>query len=110
MFDRLVSRAVLAEADRVMGPDVDNGQLHQRYQPYRRPHVVAEDQECAAVGPQATVQVDAVHDRAHGMFPDPEMQDSAVRVPWEHPGLPVAGQEALLTFWCGVVGFGQISR
>ena len=36
VLDRLVGRAVLAEADRVVGPDVGDRQLHERRQPDRR--------------------------------------------------------------------------
>ena len=36
LLDRLVGRAVLAEADRVMGEDVDHRQLHQGGEPDRR--------------------------------------------------------------------------
>ena len=65
VLDRLVGRAVLAEADRVVRPDVGDRQLHQRGQPDRAAHVVGEDQERAAVDAGAAVQRDAVHDRAH---------------------------------------------
>ena len=65
VLDRLVGRAVLAEADRVVGPHVGDRQLHQRRQPDRGAHVVGEDQERAAVDAGAAVQRDAVHDRAH---------------------------------------------
>ena len=79
VLDRLVGRAVLAEADRVVGPDVDDRQLHQRREPHRAAHVVAEDEERAAEHPRAAVQRDAVHDRAHGVLADAEVQDPAVR-------------------------------
>ena len=35
LLDRLVRRAVLAQADRIMGEDVDRRQLHQGGQPDR---------------------------------------------------------------------------
>src|SRR3712207_7675247 len=38
MLDRLVGRAVLAEADRVVRPDVGDRQLHQRREADRRAH------------------------------------------------------------------------
>ena len=78
VLDRLVSRAVLAEADGVVRPDVDDAGLHQRGQPDRAAHVVAEDQERAAVGAGRPVQRDAVEDRAHGVLADAEVQRAAV--------------------------------
>ena len=50
VLDRLVGRAVLAEADGVVGPHVDRVDLHQRGQAHRRTHVVGELQERPAVG------------------------------------------------------------
>ena len=47
LLDRLMGRAVLADADRVVGEDVHDGDLHQRRQPDRRARVVGEDQEPA---------------------------------------------------------------
>ena len=85
VLDRLVGRAVLAEADRVVRPDVGDRQLHQRGQPHRRAHVVAEDQERAAVRAGAAVQRDAVEDRAHAVLADAEVQRAAVLVAGERP-------------------------
>ncbi len=68
MFDRLVRRAVLAEADAVVREDVDDAQLHQRGHADRVARVVAEGQEGAAVGDEAAVQRDAVHHRRHAEF------------------------------------------
>ena len=45
MLDGLVGRAVLAEPDRVVGPDVDDVDAGQRRQADRPAHVVAEGQE-----------------------------------------------------------------
>ena len=63
LLDRLVRRSVLAEPDRVVREDVDHVLLHERREPHRRPHVVREDQERAAVRDHAAVQRHAVHDR-----------------------------------------------
>ncbi len=49
VLDRLVRRAVLAEADRVVRPDPDDGKAHERREPHGRTHVVAEDKEGRAV-------------------------------------------------------------
>ena len=65
MLHRLVGGAVLAQADAVVGEDMDHAQLHQRGHAHRVAAVVAEGQEGAAVGDVAAVQRDAVHDRGH---------------------------------------------
>ena len=64
MLDRLVRRAVLAEADRVVREHVDDAQLHQRRHAHGVAPVVGEHEERAAVGDEAAVQREAVHDRA----------------------------------------------
>ena len=81
VLDRLVGGAVLAEADRVVRPDVDGVDVHQRRQPHRRAHVVGELQEGAAERAGRAVQHDAGQDRAHGVLTDAEVQ---------HPAVPVA--------------------
>ena len=50
VLDRLVRRAVLAQPDRVVRPDVEDVQVGQRREADRPAHVVAERQERAAVG------------------------------------------------------------
>ena len=72
VLDRLVGRAVLAEADGVVGPDVDDVEVRQRREPDRAPHVVAERQERRAVGEEAAVVGDAVGDAAHRVLADAE--------------------------------------
>ncbi len=89
VLDRLVGRAVLAEADRVVGPDVGDRELHERGEPDRRAHVVGEHQEGAAVDAGAAVQGDAVHDRAHGVLADAEVQHPAVA---GRPGTVLGGE------------------
>ena len=49
LLDGLVGRAVLADADRVVGEDVQDRDLHQRGQPDRGARVVGEDQEARPV-------------------------------------------------------------
>ena len=61
-------------------PDVDGRKPHQRGHPHRGPHVVAEDQEGADVGPGVTLQRDAVGDRPHRVLADAEVQGPAVGV------------------------------
>ena len=55
MLDRLVRRAVLAEADRIMGEDMDHPHPHQRREPQRGPGVIGEDEEARARGDEAAV-------------------------------------------------------
>ena len=50
LLDRLVGRAVFADADRVVREDVDDRDFHQGRQADRHPAVVAEDQEAGAEG------------------------------------------------------------
>jgi hypothetical protein len=59
VLDPAGGRAVLAEADRVVRPDVGDRQAHQRGEPDGPAHVVAEDQEGAAEDAGAAVQRDA---------------------------------------------------
>ena len=73
LLDRLVGRAVLADADRIVREHVDDRQLHQRPEPDRRLHVVAEDQEARAEGADLG-QREAVDDRAHGVLAHAEVQ------------------------------------
>ncbi len=102
--------AVLAEADRVVRPDERHRDLHQRRHPDRGPHVVAEDEERAAVGPGQAVQGDPVEDAAHAEFPDPEVQGPAVRVAGELLGLVLGRDERRLAGHRGVVAARQVGR
>ena len=65
VLDRLVRRAVLAEADRIVREDEDRAQLHQRRHAQRVARVVGEREEGADVRDEAAVQREAVGDRAH---------------------------------------------
>ena len=68
LVDRLVRRPVLAHADRVVRADVDHRKAHQCREADRRLHVVEEDEEGAAEGPDAAVRGEAVHARTHGVL------------------------------------------
>ena len=104
VLDRLVGGAVLAQADRVVGPHVGDGQAHQGGQPHGGPHVVGERQERAAEDARAAVDGDAVHDRAHGVLADAEVQHPPGEgVPGEHLGRAVLGQERRRVVDRGVV-------
>ena len=64
--------------DRVVRPDPDDGQPHQRREPHRGAHVVGEDEEGRAVGLQhRRIERDAVHDRAHRVLADAERDVAA---------------------------------
>ena len=68
MLDRLVGRPVLAEADRIVGRDEDHPLPHQGGEPQRRPAIVGEHQEGAAVGDDAAVHRHAVHGGDHAVL------------------------------------------
>ena len=68
MLDRLVRRAVFAEADGVVREHMDHALLHQRRHADGVAAVVAEGEEGAAVGNEAAVQGNAVHDGGHAEF------------------------------------------
>ena len=86
-----MGRAVLAETDRIVGQHEDHPLAHQRREADRRPAVVGEDQERAAVGDHAAVQGHAVHGRGHGVLAHPEMDVAAARRSAGHrlPSRPV---------------------
>ena len=101
VLDRLVGRAVLAEADGVVRPHVRHRQLHQRGQPHGVAHVVGEHQERAAVDAGVAVQRDAVHGRAHGVLADAEVHRAAVRARPPEPGaVPLGRKEDAFRSWC----------
>ncbi len=91
VLDRLVRRAVLAEADRVVGEHVGHRQLHQRRQPHRRPQVVGEDEERRDERPHPAVQRDAVRGRGHRVLADAEVEVAALVGPRSDGGL--AGEQ-----------------
>ncbi|GCC44247.1 hypothetical protein chiPu_0028071, partial [Chiloscyllium punctatum] len=78
MLDRLMRRPVLAEPDRVMGHHMDDADPHQRREADRRPAVIGEAQEGAAIGNEATMQRDAVHRRRHAVLADAIVDVAAV--------------------------------
>ena len=70
LLDRLMGRAVLAEADRIVGHHEDDPVAHQRREADRRPGIVAEHQEGAGIGNDAAMQRHAVHRRGHAVLAD----------------------------------------
>ncbi len=65
MLDGLVGGTVLSEADRVVGPRIDDVLVGERADPHRAAHVVAEDEEGAAHRDDAAMGRHPVHDPAH---------------------------------------------
>ena len=68
MFDGLVGGTILAQADAVVGEYVDHAQPHHRRQADAGAHVVAENEEGAAVGDDAAVKGQAAEDSAHAVL------------------------------------------
>ena len=101
VLDRLVGRAVFAQADRVVSHDEDNPKTHQGREADRRATIVGEDQEGAAIGNDAAVQGHAVHGRGHAVLAHPVMNVAAGIVP---------GLDDLVAGRLGVVRAGQIGR
>ena len=99
MLDGLVSGAVFAHEDRIVGEDKSGAQLHQRRQPQRRAHVIAEHHEGAGKGQQAAVEGHAVGNGGHGVLADAEVNVRAGEI--------ARGNEAGVREG-GVVGAGQI--
>ena len=100
MLDRLVGGSVLAEPDRVVGPDVDDGQAGQRREPDRSAHVIAECQEGGDVRVEAPVVGKPVRDPAHRMLADAEPEVATGRL----------GAEVVGALDVGQVRFGQVRR
>ena len=100
-FHRLVGRAVLTEANGIMGQHVDHPYPHERRQPHGWAHVVGEDQEGAAIGNKAAVQGHAGHGGGHGVLAHP-----VVDVTPDEVSAVYRGKRPHL----GVVGTGEIGR
>jgi len=101
MFDRLVGRPILAQADRIVGHDVDDADLLQRGKPDGRAGIIGEDQERAAIGDYPAVERHAVHRRGHA-----ELANAVINVA---SGIILFCQR-LLAFCFGVVRAGKIGR
>ncbi|CAH0365717.1 unnamed protein product, partial [Pelagomonas calceolata] len=89
-LDGLVRRAVLADADGVVRPDVRDGELRERGDADRGAHVVGEDEERRAGRAEEAVVGEAVHDAAHGVLAD-AVVDVAALVRLAEVGAEVAG-------------------
>src|ERR1700754_1991878 len=110
VLDGLVGGAVFAEADGVVGPDVDDRGLHECGEADGWAHVVGEGEEGAAVGAGGAVQGDAVEDGAHCVFADAEVQGAAVPVGVPHRGGGGGRAERVGSFHPGGVALGGVGR
>ena len=79
LLDGLVRRAVLADPDRVVRPDERHLVAGQRGDAHGAAHVVAEHEERAAER-QQVARRHPVHDRAHAVLTDPEVDLAALEV------------------------------
>ena len=94
VFHRLVSRAVFAHPDRIVGADDDDRQPHDRRQADGGLHVVGEDQEGAAERPDPAVRRDAVEARGHSVLPHAPVELPPGRRRPERPALLEGGAGA----------------
>ena len=76
LLDRLMRRAVLADANRVVREDVDRRHFHERAEPDRRLHVVAEDEERRSVWANLRER-QAIDDGPHGVLANAEVHVAA---------------------------------
>ena len=95
VLDRLVGRPVLAHADRVVGVDVDQRELHQRGEPQGAALEVGEDEEPGLVGAQLG-QREPVGDRGGGVLAHPEVQVAPGPVVRAEVARAVEGQPRLV--------------
>ena len=79
LFNRLMRRTILTDADRVVREDVECRQFHDRRQPDRIAHIVGEDQEARTEGPELG-ECHAVRCRTHSVLADPEMKIAAAMI------------------------------
>ena len=72
-LDRFVGRTILADGYRVVGEDIGGGKFGKRSHTDGRTPVIAEDQEGRAGDAEDTVVGIAIHNRAHGVLADTEV-------------------------------------
>ena len=101
MLHRLVRRAVLAQADAIVGKDIDDRPAHHGRQTNGRAHIVGKDQEGAAVGAHAAVGRQPVEDGSHAVLSHAKVEVGAAKV---------ASLHGLGTRRAGFVAAGQVSR
>ena len=73
-LDRLVGRAVFSNAHGVVGENVNGREMRQRGEADRWTAVIAENEESRTAGAEDAVVGHAIHDAAHGVFADAEVE------------------------------------
>ena len=76
----LMRRPVLAHAERVVRPDVDHMQTHQRREAYGGLHIVGEHEERTADGNHAAVQRHAVRNAGHRQLRDARLEEFSGKI------------------------------
>src|SRR5699024_3777946 len=80
LLDRLVSRSILAEADRTVRPNIARRDAHESDQPHSGTLIVAELQERTGKRPLAAVHHDAVNDRSGRVLTDPDVHHASIGI------------------------------
>ena len=101
MLHRLVGGAVFAQANRVMGIDVDGANPHQCAHPHRVAGVVREHQKGRVIRDEAAVQRQSVADRGHAEFAYTRM---------DVVGIGIAAGHRLAALPQGQIGMRKVSR
>ena len=99
----LVRRAVLAHAERVVRPDVDHMQAHQRREAHGGLHIIGEDEERAADGDHAAVQRHAVRNAGHRQLRDARLEEFPTEI-------ALRERLGLLQVTVGLVRIRQVGR
>ncbi|OPY14795.1 MAG: hypothetical protein A4E74_02307 [Syntrophus sp. PtaB.Bin075] len=76
-----MGRAILAQADAVVGKDIDDTKAHEGGKPNGRPHVIGEGQKGGRIGKNAPMKGHPHGNGPHGMFPDAVMDVAAFIAP-----------------------------
>ena len=105
-----MGRAILAQADGVVGPDIVGIGRHQRAQADSGVLVLGENKEGAAVNAGIAVQSNTVHDRRHRVLANAEVEVAAIRLSRPHIGGNGCGAEGVRALNHGVIGAGKVSR
>ena len=103
MFDGLVRRAILAHAERVVCPDIDHVQAHQRGKAHGGFHVVRKNKEGAAGRDHAPVQRHAVRHAGHRQLRDARLEELAAEI-------ALRESLGLLEETVGLVRIGEVGR
>ena len=72
-------RPVFANADRVVRENVNVRQLRERRESDRRATIIGENKKCRAGSAKNAVIRNPIHDRAHAMFANAEVNIATVR-------------------------------